>query len=314
MKGRLDNIEIKRFVDKKINYFELKIDECEVMISQLQMDFGQFWTQIGSRRKEPKNPIRGITPSYSRPSFDLDKMDTTLTNSIRKHTQHVVKNYQTRLEIAIAQKEEYQALKNFEAIAKKKPIWNTHLILKPKLKNWFNSNKNFHILQRRIEYNLLPKFITKNNFSFKVNTRAFQQEDIQPIYDEMRQITNTIHNQTIQFYFKIASREVNNFKDEIDIIIENCQPKLPLLDQNIIISEDLNSQQATDEENNLTDDKKCYEAFKNYYKLSMQRYELEAKQSCYFLDEERVEGEIDKPIAPTPVPISISTTTTAMDI
>ena len=226
-----------------------------------------------------------------------------------EYTQHVVKDCKARLEIAIAQKEEYIALNNFKAIAEKKPIWNIHLMLKPKLKNWFNKNKNFHILQRRIKYNLLPDFITKNNFSFKIDTRAFQQEDIQPIYDEMRQITSTIHNQTMQFYYKTTSREVNNVKDEIDIIIENCRPKLPLLDQNIINSEDLNSQPA-EEDNNLTDAKKCYEAFENYYKLSMQRYDLEAKQSCYFLDEERVEGEIDKPIAPAPVQILISTTTT----
>ncbi|CAF1199245.1 unnamed protein product [Adineta ricciae] len=281
-RGR-DNIEIKRFVDKKINYFQSKIDECIAIISNLQIEFSQFWTQIASRRKESRIPTRGVTPSYSRPSFDFDKMDTTLTDYINQHTKHIVKNCKVRLEIANAQKEEYQALKNFETITKKKSLWNTHLILKPKLKNWFIKSKNFHIIQRRIEYNLLPKFITKNNFSFKFDTQAFQQEDIQPIYNEMHQITNSFQNKSMQFYYQIATRELNNVKDEIDIIIENCRPKLPLLDQNVIISEGLDGQPTEDEHNNNDnihiDYKKCYEAFENYYKLSMKRYQLEAEQS-----------------------------------
>ncbi|UJR29621.1 hypothetical protein I4U23_017169 [Adineta vaga] len=221
------------------------------------------------------------------------------------------KNCQARYAIACAEKEEYQALQAFKTIVEKKPIWNFHLLLKPKIKKWSDKLKNFHIAQKRIEYNLPPKFITKNDFSFKFDTTSFERDEIQPNYNEMRQLTDTFQKNSMKYYFEIVSREANNDKSQIDIIMENCRPRLTLLNQHIISSDESNSSQTRQENDDiLNHDIKCYEAFENYYKLIEKRITLQAEQACYFLEEEQIEDKIDKEIVPNQLPPPPTTATT----
>ncbi|CAF1326714.1 unnamed protein product, partial [Adineta steineri] len=274
MRSRPDKVEIKPFVDKKTNSFQLKLDECSAMLVKLQIEFTDYWQQVALRRKQtqPSNTTMFATRdnSTARPasSFDFDKMEKELSDYIHSHTKHIKKNCDTRLEIANTEKEEYEAYKNFKNMAEKKPIWNFHLLLKSKLTNWDNKNKNFHNIQKRIDYNLFPKFIEKHDFSFKLDSKVFEQDEIQPIYDGM----------------------------------QNCRPK-PSSALNLTVNdaqEDAQVDQENDDDNSKKEDKQNFEAFQLYYKLSMKRHHLQAEQSCHFLDDERVVGEINTEIAPAP--------------
>ncbi|CAF4153085.1 unnamed protein product, partial [Adineta steineri] len=306
MRSRPDKIEIKSFVDKKINSLQLKLDEYSKIINKLQIEFTDYWQQVALRRKQtqPSNTTMTSTrdSSTARPasSFDFDKMEKELSDYIHNHTKHVKKNCDTRLEIANAEKEEYEAYKNFKTMAEKKPIWNFHLLLKSKLTNWDNKNKNFHKIQKRVDYNLLPNFIEKHDFSFKIDTKVFEQNEIQTIYDGMREITNSFKKQAMEFYYRIAARELNNVRNEIDVIIENCRPK-PSSALNLTVNDDAQVDQDGDDDNSNKEDKQNFEAFELYYKLSMKRHQLQAEQSCHFLDDERVVGEINTEIAPAPI-------------
>ncbi|CAF1366856.1 unnamed protein product, partial [Adineta steineri] len=317
MRSRPDKIEIKSFVDKKINSLQLKLDEYSKIINKLQIEFTDYWQQVALRRKQTQSSNTTMTStrdsSTARPasSFDFDRMEKELSDYIHSHTKHVKKNCDTRLEIANTEKEEYEAYKNFKTMAEKKSIWNFHLLLKSKLTNWDNKNKNFHKIQKRVDYNLLPNFIEKHDFSFKIDTKVFEQNEIQPIYDEMREITNSFKKQAMEFYYRIAARELNNVRNEIDVIIENCRPK-PSSALNLTVNDDAQNDaqvdQENDDDNSNKEDKQNFEAFELYYKLSMKRHQLQAEQSCHFLDDERVVGEINIEIAPAPVPLA-----TAMD-
>ncbi|CAF0757551.1 unnamed protein product [Adineta steineri] len=178
-------------------------------------------------------------------------------------------------------------------MAQKKPIWNFHLLLQSKLTKWDNNNRNFHKIQKRMEYNLLPRFIEKQDFSFKIDTKVFEKDEIQSIYNEMRELTNSFKKQSMQFHYHIAARELNNVRNEIDIIIGNCRLK-PSSALNLTINDAQNDaqedQESDDDDNNSNkeenEDKQHFEVFELYYKLSMKRHELQAEQSCHFLDDQ----------------------------
>ncbi|CAF1584040.1 unnamed protein product, partial [Didymodactylos carnosus] len=67
--------------------------------------------------------------------------------------------------------------------------------------------------------------------------------------------------------------------NKIDIIIENCRPKLPLLNQQIILSEDSDGQQSQQENDDIFNQNVKYnEAFEKYYKLIEKRTSLQVEQ------------------------------------
>ncbi|CAF1530604.1 unnamed protein product [Adineta steineri] len=133
MRSRPDKVEIKPFVDKKINSFQLKLDDYSKIINNLQVKFTEYWSQVALRRKQTQTSAmatRESTTARPSSSFDVDRMEKELFDYIHNHTKHVKKNCDSRLEIANAEKEEYEAYNNFKNMAEKKPIWNFHLLLK----------------------------------------------------------------------------------------------------------------------------------------------------------------------------------------
>ncbi|CAF1488392.1 unnamed protein product [Adineta steineri] len=287
IRSRPDKVGIKSFVDKKINSFQLKLDECSVTINKLQKEFAEYWSQVALRRKQTQPSTmatRESTTARPASSFDFEKMEKELSDYIHNHTKHVKKYCNTRLEIANLEKEEYQALQNFKNMAEKKPIWNFHLLLQTKLTKWDNKNRNFHKIQKRMEYNLLPRFIEKHDFTFKIDTKVFEQDEIQSIYDGMRELTNSFKKQSMEFYYQVAARELNNVRNGIDIIIENCRPSPPSA-LNLTVNEapdDVPDDQDSDDNNSNNsnkEDKQHFEAFELYYKLCMKRHQLQAEQS-----------------------------------
>ncbi|CAF1429923.1 unnamed protein product, partial [Rotaria sordida] len=73
---------------------------------------------------------------------------------------------------------EFKALEDFEQIAT--PVqWNTHFLLKPKMKLWLRKNKNYQILSKRVESDMPPKTIDKVDFSFKIDESIISQDEAQ---------------------------------------------------------------------------------------------------------------------------------------
>jgi hypothetical protein len=304
MKDRKDDLQIKQFVQKQIRQCESKIDNCQATITKIKLEFGEFYAQIASRRKYMKRPITanptttdsaataGISTSNlsnSRMSFDFDKMGEAIINYIKLHTMYVHKNCAARRQIADAQSEEYKAFRDFKKIGEMTPYWNVHLMLKPKVKNWGKKQENVRIIEKRLQYNLMPKFIAKSEFSFKFDKTAFAAEEIQGIYNGMQEIKNSFQAKAMEYYYHIATRQSNNAKSEIDIIMKNAKPKLfnPLR----IIRDH-------DHDNDIQEEENSYKAFEHYYELYLKRITLETEQVGYFLEEERVEDTIDKELAP----------------
>jgi len=188
---------------------------------------------------------------------------------------------QARIQLAKAQMEEYKALEDFEQ-STTPAHWNIHLALKPKVKIWSTKNKNHQILMKRIEYDLPPKFISKIDFSFRIDESIINPQEAQALYDEMRRLTKSFRNEAMLKYEQAATREKELVKMEIDRMIEN-----------VPFSTDL-------------DEISCA-AFKQYHKLREKRLNLEAEQSVYFLSIQRAEGEpndqeLVEIIAPAAVP------------
>lgn len=321
VKDKHNMTKVKQFVAKKINYFNSKCCEFEDMIRDLEIKYNKSWQTIGTHRQESQTQInvtRTNADTLARNKFDLTNMEKEVSNYINKHIKHVLKNCEIRYTIALAEKDEYQALKAFEAIAKTKPIYNIHLsLLKPNLRRWATKVKEVRISEKRIQYNLLPKFIMKNDFTIKYDKKSFEQDRILAIDNGIQELTNVIRRDTMKFYFNTISEDMNNVKNEIDIILNNCQPKNPLLDQQIIINEDSNGQPLSQENNDtiFNEDLKCFKAMENYYQLAQKRIELQAEQACNFLEEEAIEIKIDKVIVchQQQLPPTTITTTTNMD-
>ncbi|CAF3714385.1 unnamed protein product, partial [Rotaria sordida] len=129
-------------------------------------------------------------------------------------TQHVKKMAQTRIQLAKAQMEEYKALEDFEQIAILAQ-WNTHFLLKPKVKLWLTKNKNYQILSKRVELDMPPKIIDKVDFSFKIDESIISQDEVQAMYNQMRQITKDFRIQTMKLYVQSAARENEILSNEI---------------------------------------------------------------------------------------------------
>jgi hypothetical protein len=154
-------------------------------------------------------------------------------------------------------------------------------MLKPKMKLWSTKNKNYQIAMKRVEYDLPPKFISKIDFTFKLDESILNREEAQILYNQMRQLTKDYRAQTMSLYLQSITREKEILSNDIKQIIEGF-PK-----------------ENDDEE---LDADPGYLAFKYYDELREKRLNLEAEQSIYFLEKQRVEGEIkeqEEIIAPT---------------
>ncbi|CAF1671217.1 unnamed protein product [Rotaria magnacalcarata] len=98
----------------------------------------------------------------------------------------------------------------------------------------------------------------------------------------MRQLTKEYRMQTMSLYLQSVTREREILTDETKNIIQGILPEN---------NEVLNGE---DDPGSL--------AFKHYNDLREKRLNLEAEQSLYFLEEQRVEGEVneqDEIVAPT---------------
>ncbi|UJR18806.1 hypothetical protein I4U23_005712 [Adineta vaga] len=299
IKGRPQNSTIiKNFVQKKINYYQLLIDKSQAIILKSQMEFDNFRAILAAHRKHTTTNNATTTTTNSthnsgRLSCDYVKMTTDVADYIKLYVKHIYKHCEARRLIADAEYEDYQALEVFKKIGQATSYWNVHLMLKPKLTNWLNKNKDVHTIQKQIEYGILPKMIKKNNFSFKIDQKAFDKEDIQSVYDDMHNMTNNFQKQTMEYYYRTTTRQRNYVRNEIDLIIENCKPKPS---SNIL---DITQHDQIEEEDNQedqNDDNKVYNAFKKYYDLYSKRLTLEAEQSGYFLAEERAEERVERDI------------------
>ncbi|CAF4303378.1 unnamed protein product, partial [Rotaria sordida] len=141
-KKRDDNVNIC-FIEKKINQLSSTILQTRATISRLQIEFGDYWTQIALHKKYVKNSrttdsnttasASSATTAIPRISFDIDQFGKLLSNYIEDCIQHLKKMCDRRILLAKARMEEYKALEDFEQVstASHKII---HLVVKPKMK------------------------------------------------------------------------------------------------------------------------------------------------------------------------------------
>lgn len=172
------------------------------------------------------------------------------------------------MKLAKAEMEEYKALEDFQLIATPAQ-WNVHLLLKPKMKSWNTKNKNYLVTQKRVEYDLSPKFISKFDFNFKIDNSIINHDETQTMYNEIRKINKDFRIRSMTLYKEVLAREHELLLSEINQIIKGFP----------------------EQENNSQDQESCLAAFLHYHELRLKRYDLEAQQSIHFLEEQRAEGE-----------------------
>ncbi len=134
---------------------------------------------------------------------------------------------------------------------------------------------------KRVEYDLPPKLISKIEFTFKLDESILNKEETQILYNQMRQLTKEYRSQAMSLYLQSITREKEILTNEIKHMIEDFPKEND--------SEELDAEPG-------------FLAFKYYDELREKRFNLEAEQSIYFLEEQRVEGEIKEQqeiIAPT---------------
>ena len=275
-KKRDDNV-CTRFVQKKINQLSAKIAEVNAVLSDLKIQLNIYWAQVTTAAI----PSAAATMSDSMPTMTTtstttnrnirepaEKIERYILKYIHHCTQHVKKLAENKVRLAKLQMEEFKALEDFEQIAT--PLqWNIHLSIKPKMKLWATKTKNFTTASRRVQFDLLPAFINKVEFSFKVDESIISKEEAQELYNQMQQVTRTYRSGAMNLYLQIMAREKELLDAEMKRIIEGF-PK--------------------DNDHGI-DAEPGFAAFKQYQDLRMKRINLEVDQSIYFLEEQRVEGE-----------------------
>ena len=194
-----------------------------------------------------------------------------LLEYIHHCTQHVKKRAQSRIELAKIQLNEYKAFEDFEHIATPSQ-WEIHVLLKPKMKKWMQKKKNYETMLKRVEYDLPPKFISNINFNFKVDELLISPEEVQGTYNEMLKLTKDFRTQAMTLYIQSLGREYESLTDEIKRMV-NCFPQ---------------------DNDDGFDAEPGYAAFKYYHELREKRMKLEIEKSLYFLDEQRVEGDVNQ--------------------
>jgi hypothetical protein len=281
-----DSVINDRFVKKKINRLIAEIAQASAAISDLQVQLGTYWVHTTGAAMPPAtvattDPTTLTVTDANRTRDPVNRIERSILKYIHYCTQHVKKMAETKVQLARAQMEEFKSLEDFEQIAT--PLqWNIHLTLKPKMKTWSTKHKNYQTALRRVEYDLPPKLIEKIDFSFKLDESIIGQEEAQPLYDQMRQITKEFRLRAMTLYVQAVTREHELLDAEIKQIIEGF-PKVNADDG--------------------MDDEAGFAAFKQYHELREKRFHLETEQAIYFLDEQRVEGEpndqAEEIIAPT---------------
>jgi hypothetical protein len=265
-KKRDDTIN-NRVVQKKIHQLTTNIAEANATISNLQIQLSTYWSQAIAG--VPVSTTTSSTNNSNRLRDSTERLEKIILKYIQHCTQHVKKLAENKIQLARAEMEEFKALKDFETNAT--PIqWSIHSILKPKMKLWCTKNKNYQIATKRVEYDLPPNFISKTNLTFKIDESILGKEETQSIYNDMRHITKEYRTQSMILYLKSITREKEILSNEIERIIEGV-PKF---------------------NNEESDHEVGYTAFRNYHDLREKRYQLEATQSCYFLEKQRVEGDV----------------------
>ena len=173
--------------------------------------------------------------------------------------------------MAKIQLNEYKAFEDFEHIATPSQ-WEIHVLLKPKMKKWMQKKKNYETMLKRVEYDLPPKFISNINFNFKVDELLISPEEVQGTYNEMLKLTKDFRTQAMTLYIQSLGREYESLTDEIKRMV-NCFPQ---------------------DNDDGFDAEPGYAAFKYYHELREKRMKLEIEKSLYFLDEQRVEGDVNQ--------------------
>ncbi|CAF1502723.1 unnamed protein product, partial [Rotaria sp. Silwood1] len=166
---------------------------------------------------QPAATTTMTTKNYAREP--VERIEKYILEYIYFCTQHMKKLAQSRIQLAKVQMDEFKALEDFEQIASPAQ-WNIHLILKPKIKNWSTKNKNYQMLSKRVELDLLPKIIEKVNFSFKIDESIISQDEAQATYNQMRQITKDFRIQAMTLYVQSTARENEILSNEIKGIVD----------------------------------------------------------------------------------------------
>ncbi|CAF3996080.1 unnamed protein product, partial [Rotaria sp. Silwood1] len=137
------------------------------------------------------------------------------------------------------------------------------------MKSWAIKNKNVLIATKRVEYDLPPKFIEKVDLSFKIDESIISREEIQIIYNQMREIAKDFRLKVMTLYTQSIIREKELLTKEIERIIQGFPQ----------------------ENDDGFDAEPSFAAFKQYHELREQRLNLEAEQSIHFLSEKLFESE-----------------------
>ncbi|CAF4565788.1 unnamed protein product [Rotaria sp. Silwood2] len=241
-----DDIESTRFAQKKINQITSTIVQICASISDLQIQLATYWSQVPKRtakRNDINNQATTQTPildtntnaqpvttdetaptptptlTPERVRSETHRLEEGILKYIQNCTQHVKKSAENRIKLAKVQMDEFKALEDFEQIATPAQ-WNLHLILKPKMKSLSTKNQNVLLATKRVEYDLLPKFIEKVDLSFKVDESIVNSEEVQGIHNQMREITKDFRIKAMTLYTQSLVREQELLTKEIDRIIE----------------------------------------------------------------------------------------------
>ncbi|CAM4824256.1 unnamed protein product [Rotaria magnacalcarata] len=247
-----DNVINSRFIKKKINRLTNNIAQASATITNLQVQLSTYWTQATAATINSTTTAIAPATNTNQIRDAVDRLEKIILKYIQHCTRHVKIKAENKIGLAQVQMEEYKALEDFKEIATPNQ-WNIHLILKPKIKQWSIKNKNYLAATKRVEYDLPPKFITNADFTFRIDESIIGKEEAQILYDQMRQLTKEYRMQTMSLYLQIGILPENN--------------------------EVLNGE---DDPGSL--------AFKHYNDLREKRLNLEAEQSLYFLEEQRIVG------------------------
>ncbi|CAF3868665.1 unnamed protein product, partial [Rotaria sordida] len=199
---------------------------ANIVAKQLSVDRARQKTVAGTVETDTDDELgtgtTGAAPVTTVKNYvrePVERIEKYILECIHFCTQHVKKMAQSRIQLAKAQMEEYKALEDFEQIATPAQ-WNTHFLLKPKMKLWSTKNKNDQTLSKRVELDMPPKIIDKVDFSFKIDESIISQDEAQAMYNQMRQITKDFRIQAMKLYVQSAARENEILSNEIKGIIE----------------------------------------------------------------------------------------------
>jgi hypothetical protein len=247
-----------------------------------------------------------------------DRLEKILLNYIRIHTQHVKDMIENKMRLANAQMKEFKAYQDFKQIASPLQL-NMDMNLKPKIKIWSIKNQNRRTAEQRVLHNLPPKFLSNIDVSFKIDEKIFPPEESRNAYIDMSEISTRCRTDAMNLYVKIMSREAELIKNEIDHLMEYFRKKpsittataattnLNITNDNEalnIIHEDDTMEEGNQQQQEIipitlqlrgiitaNQEESAQAAYIFYHELLLKRLNLEAEQSIYFLEVQRVEGD-----------------------